>query len=827
MIPMYPPLATRIQRFAIKSNGTVGDLESMAPAELIPASKVEFDDVGSGLQPTLLLLNGVEMLFDAEEFFKIHLYNTGSGVISTKPMSEFDTQTLETETATSVHARYIDTSESTQVDVMVTVSSSLGVDMLTVSVEVALGLAGHTLWGVESPRLRALPWAPRGSINTFRPIFNGEIDTNSINGYEDVAHGYQYPGFLLPTPESIGIASGKKVRVDIETAALQLLAHYSPDSGTGILMRTPDQEVYGKLFYYDGTRGDSMLTAMLQYPANNLASVAYTSPYLVQIILFRGGIETIGRVHFDLLKRQGNWAFNHPRVLNAGSSGQQDGANNSSLLSDLAYTIWMAAHSNPSGATEEELYVRLREELDRIQEFVGSSTPALFLYGWGKASANPIVTLSVDMQDHRIHSEAEDLLTELTFPVIAYYMHNWSPSSKWYTTTKGVDPTFGYESILGAPSSLVVLDLAQSPRLSGFTAPAEDVKHYPNMGNANARLHCIDTINRAIGSEDFQGIYLDAYLGSVGGTIGDYRTALDASNKGPGSPYYNSGQVSFSQELRAFMRGLSGKSSFMLTTEFPSEVLTDGFDMVSIPVEPFDFASNKVRHTTPLFSSFFCQYMALHNFNGYVEAPPAALTEIFIKTGFLKIALMYHANIMFMFAWFGRFDHFIIMQEGDDNYQELWVDSGWGSLMEWIALLIQSRSDYRRNSFYQILPPPPGSYQDVVHSNGAPLSFSSDTGIVETGSVNIIASMVAGDDIYWGIRHFLRLTNHGELEETATIRISREQYPSIGTGINYIYEGQTFIAKFRSAGVFHFTLSPRSVRVYTITDRDVIGSPDA
>lgn len=815
----YPPIPDffRLQKVTVGSSAVVDGGHVML-SSIAPANAIEQADLGYGNQLTRIKLNACDISFAKEYPFRLFLY--ASGTITEKAMSDFDTVSVDNETTTSFRLNYTDSSTSTVVRLTATIVTSSDVPHLTWEWDVTLAgtdASTYSIWALEVGRCRIKPFGPKDSINTFQPVMNGLIDTQSIST-DGFGLGYQYPGNIKPDPNPYSLATGVR-KISVGTASLGLLLHYSTRSGVALGLRTNDITGRPKIFGYDGTSGKDMETFVLVYPEDHLAATTFASTgyFKVQMIPFRGNTQDFAENHRLLSVEEGAPWVNVPEISQRAILSDWGGSSNiSQHTANAAYVIQMDPHST-SGKTDGEVQDRLDAELARIESYFGTQCE-MFFYRWGQLPDLTLFPLGAEIFDQVPSAHTASVLSAKSYPIYLYnIIHVWDPDSIWYTTPDSSDPVYGYNTAYADPSTLLMKDKDGATRQE--LDEGGDPRYYVNLGHADAQSHVVDVVDRIRAAYTFEGVYFDAFSGSAGDNIGDYNGSLSAAQTGPGSNYYATGRRSLIAAMRTALRARD--NNFVVYSEFPDEMMVGLLDLVSMPSDPIP--NGTIAHHTPFFTQLFSKNQSFTSYDSFVESFGEAFETIQHEVKCYQSAMLFHHGQKLMFTWFSRFNNYVIMQEGDDNYDTDWVNCGMKELREFQLALINHRIANPGIARGRRLRAPYGSLEHKIIEKGLSGTIDLTTLVLTINDDAAYASLWVVDDISWGKRVKLVVTNHDATAKTSRIRISREEYPEIGSGQVYVYEGYDIVKTFRDATYLDIEMEPYSIRTFDILDRDIIG----
>ena len=539
---------------------------------------------------------GVEWLFDSTITpWRILLW-TGSGDPRAAPVGieVFATPPGIQQNASSFTVTWTDVTYGT---VVVTGTLDTTTGKLSLGIVVTLGAtiiaAGYKLWGVDFPYLRITP--QRHGQKDAMQIVTGQFGGQLFHGVcSEINLSIYGLGVTAPT-------RGESA-YPVETTENQLLTGggfyylYDRDISAGLMIRTKDTLGRKIDYKYKGT-GTAVDVWVRHYPEDNLAdTAAFTVPYGIELHPMTGLATAAATKYREFLQAEAHPGLVRGKIWQATTGAFPTQARD-------AKWVFYANLAATDAADRATSIANILADCTRASTFYGGGI-VVWLYNWQKNSGAasfrwPDVTPAP--------ADVKTLLASLTalgVTVILYtYPFAWDPTSVWYVATN--------------PATSVVLDVGQTSKVIE-TSPR--TLYSGQAGNSTAR-----SLETTLVGDQFTdlvaanvaGMYFDALGGSQ---RFDFRTALTAAQKGPGSTYWVQGLRTYMADIIAAATVLHG--GFVSATEFPDELLADKVNFFGHRVS--DTVSLLAHY--PIMKTILGEYASFMDFSCVSSIDPALST---------------------------------------------------------------------------------------------------------------------------------------------------------------------------------------------------------
>jgi hypothetical protein len=612
-------------------------------ASWVGAPTLQAEDLGSGMQLSLVRANGVELRFAERLPVGMALHNTGAltGSMAAVGDTAFDDITVHVNSSSQFEATYENASTGNAIRVRFTaVAADDGPDFIRCQlVSATVAQASRTLGAWDLPALRLLPPA-KGTgerMIALTPYLRGQANANPLQPYPFGEFAAVYP-FVDAVGGSNLARAIRDVNSVVQPASMQYTHVYDRDSRVGMMLVAADKDSHFKAFFQDGD-GEAHITGVRHLPPNgrgrtSLSSSDLAGSYEMRIIPMLGdlwdGAQEYRRIVVEELRPA--W-LPATRIQDDGYEAPYVGWGHTRNRSGmLASSLWLIVASfqdltqaaggnrgakaggangvtttgSGDGLSEAGAVAKLQNAAQKLITFLGENPDAVLVYG-----ASDEAAFGNRDSDHWTNYGEAFLswIAARTRYLIRYSNvtpFSSSPATKWRANPKSVDAAYGYLDALGDPADYVAEDAAGNPcqlnsndgvidpATGGVVAPSfSENWQVPQYAEANARAHVLDLLKRRFIDGDpangiaatgnLKGLYLDAFTAVTAAE--DYRSSLSAEQKGFSAAFV-AGFVALVDELIAGCRTAAGFEDFGLFSEWPSEpgLKLDGLSVSTDPV---------------------------------------------------------------------------------------------------------------------------------------------------------------------------------------------------------------------------------------------------
>lgn len=792
---MWPKLGSSL--ISIKIDKGQAQVGSISRAEWVGAPR--FSVANGSFQ--WIRANSVEIRCGFRHLAGMALHDTGALTGSMAEVS-WATITVHEQSSEAYEATFADGSSNTlRVRVEAVVGPGGSPDHISCTlVSASVGQANKTLGGWILPTLRMLPFAATGTedLQSLVPILTGQGNHTPTLPSVSGDYGTVYPAYDITG----GLRYNRAVRGVVPTLAsgsLQYMHLLDRKSFAGVMLVACDPGAYFKTLVSNGDN-EHVIYRVLHTPPNGRARTTLdsTNPagsYETRIIPMLGGsydsAQEYRRIVINELKP--SWLPTRTieddawQAITAGWGWQRAG-----ILADSIW-MWLAISFGPkvgaeTGTTEAQQVAQLQASITRLIAELGDSPDVTLIYG-----ASDIDLLTLEQDQWTNYGEALfTFASNLGSQVIRYWLpQGFSIDTTWYDTPQSVNAQLGYKDSLGDPDSYTAEDAAGVAIVNSDNAV--DDRSMPQLGQANARAHIVDLMNRRFLVGDIpngvqptpgiDGFYLDALTAVV--AVEDYRSDLDPEQRGF-SPYYILGVASLIREMQIEGKTRLNQLDFGLMSEWPAEITGHALDGVSADNGPTRGQTDRfVPMQTGQFEDVWGDYIPLTNFydgwvvtgqpEGVLIPPDPSFSQEFTINAMLH-SLAAGKTIMVSPTFFGRAD----MVPVDKGNQADASVVQWNSWMERMVRVM-------RNAFTKLR----ATGAKRAH-NGRRLRTLRGTfqEALETRHVEFLATGWAAPRVHgraWlnqrpETRIWVILHNGEFADATFRLRMDRDRYPEMPSG---------------------------------------------
>lgn len=404
-----------------------------------------------------------------------------------------------------------------------------------------------------------------------------------------------YPGQFAPYPDGVYGAPGAA------SAHGQYLGLVHARARVGIVHYALDVDGRGKLLRTTGDGAGCALTAIREYPADNLVALTWTPTYEVRLATIEGDEWTAAAHYGAAIKAAAPaWTTGRGKLRDNGTSPRPVPA----WVHDVDHILWLTFATQGHTAFDATRRARLQEEITRWNTVYAGLNRAVWLQltHW---TGNPVEKMP-DVAP--IYADAASLISWITnvvgLRVVVYFGSWWGTATAWISG--------GYHAPYGDPLLVTVRDEDDVDVVADIHGTAFEMAYLVDWTQANGRNHAVDLVDTAINeAAPAAAVYWDAY---AGGHNWNYRGTNPGSARGGGSSAIVAGMRTAAAAARAAIQAVVADGALWL--EHFHEPLLDHGDVFLQPSETVGSLDTTTRWT-PLLGCVWGGWAHLVGVNAY------------------------------------------------------------------------------------------------------------------------------------------------------------------------------------------------------------------
>lgn len=784
---------------------TVAKTAVSDPTKLtLVADAFELGDLGFKHQITKLRCNRVEWNFAPGYLAFVTTCEYLSQVLTRVPTDSviFASSAITAQTSTTFTIEYLIAGNTKMVvkGSMASGQMEVWVDSMVIDPASTPTLLTHSVHHTAIRPLVSPPNADSTTCHALLPYSSGEMIRNAKTSVRTVGvlspvPAADYPGFRRTYPGTDYKAG----------SGFQLSAVWDTSTNQCLAMRIKNPNMRGTAWEFTGT-GTAVSFAFLDYPNNNIQTQSATMATRVILRPMKGNwFDACEWYRTEQQSASAVW-LGRGKIHSASDYGE--------ARKEADYFISLAPgnDSPPELVTNDgNKWQRCYDEILRLRAWMG---PDVRIYAhWGTWMQNPVYSWPGHFPAQS--SAVQIIVSAASLPNVYCGL---------YTFPLIVDPTGDFWGLDPVGNALLVqLNEAQLPYEEAYAGSLARDHYLWQWGNTDARrqmvLHLADAHSEFDGQ--IRGIYFDTTSGAS--TNGDYRNALSASQKGPGSPYNHEGTAAFIQEVKDEFFGLMG-SRMSVIGEFFAEQLIHKVDSqggyLALYPDILDFAI-----MVPAYQTIYGEYVHRWDFaTGGLDSVRADTYDDWLIHMWTQ-ARQFHAGMLMGQQYSGSPDSKLWMVPGPTDTQPLHASLNvyqCAKMMFHRACAQALRTfDLRKYFRGRRLRPPIDSseyrLEKYGYEVGTDTPFSGGHSQVTILNQPVDVSVHISDELdAIGIV----FTNFNVSSETFTLRLHNDTHPQIAP-YEYLHVresdgSRTFVERQQGGLTLEVTIPPSSVVVYEL-----------